>query len=85
MLPLVVLGAAAWYLSRPQRNPDWITVEGKHIPCVMVTGARAIRPHTILPRWARREPLGRPPLRHHPPVLVTIDFKPLECIYGAGT
>lgn len=32
MLPLVVLGAAAWYLSRPQRNPDWITVEGKHIP-----------------------------------------------------
>lgn len=32
MWPLVVLGAAAWYLSRPQRNPDWITVEGKHIP-----------------------------------------------------
>lgn len=32
MLPLVILGGALWYLSRPNRNPDWITVGGKHRP-----------------------------------------------------
>lgn len=32
MLPLVILGGALYYLSRPRRNPDWITVGGKHRP-----------------------------------------------------
>lgn len=33
MWPLVALGAAAWYLSRPRRNPDWITdKQGRHHP-----------------------------------------------------
>jgi hypothetical protein len=32
MLPIVALAGALWYLSRPERNPDWITTGGKHRP-----------------------------------------------------